>query len=173
MSCSVHWNESCPDHDASWHARGMTQSTVDVAILGAGLSGLTAARRLVGAGVESVAVIEAKPRVGGRTRNDPILGGSDVVDAGAMMVMRGQSEVMGLAEELGLELYPQRRPGLNVLVHDGERITHEGLMPPRPAEILQQVGVALHRLGELVDKVPPATPWDAPDAETLDRKSVV
>src|SRR6185312_15898603 len=48
--------------------------TADVVVVGAGLAGLSAARRLAAAG-RSVVVLEARDRVGGRTLNHPLPGG--------------------------------------------------------------------------------------------------
>src|SRR3954454_8776 len=55
----------------------------DVVVIGAGISGLTAARRLVQAGVKSVLVLEASDHVGGRTIN---------LDVGRGVVVEGGGE---------------------------------------------------------------------------------
>src|SRR5699024_11230974 len=51
----------------------MSEDACDVVIIGAGPTGLSAARRLRTAG-RSVIVLEARDRVGGRTRTDHIAG---------------------------------------------------------------------------------------------------
>jgi monoamine oxidase len=57
------------------------ERTADVVVVGAGLSGLAAARTLREAGRE-VVVLEARDRVGGRTVNEPI-GEGKIVEIGA------------------------------------------------------------------------------------------
>ena len=76
---------------------------VDAIVVGAGLAGLTAATELVGAG-HSVAVLEARDRVGGRTLNHP-LGDGKVVEVGGEWVGPGQDRVMARAKGLGLETF--------------------------------------------------------------------
>ncbi|MGH2979759.1 MAG: FAD-dependent oxidoreductase, partial [Solirubrobacterales bacterium] len=72
--------------------------SVDVAIVGAGLSGLSAARRLR-AGARTVIVLEARDRVGGKMRTEPV-GGHDA-DLGAHWIGPTQDRVAALARELG------------------------------------------------------------------------
>ena len=58
-------------------------SQVDVVVVGAGLAGLSAARALV-AGGASVAVLEARDRVGGRTLSRDV--GKAVFDLGGQYI---------------------------------------------------------------------------------------
>lgn len=74
----------------------------DILIVGAGVAGLTAARRLHEAGRE-VIVVEERPRVGGRTWS-PEVGGM-AADMGATWVWDSERAVLELIEELGLTMF--------------------------------------------------------------------
>jgi monoamine oxidase len=89
----------------------------DVIVVGAGLSGLVAARRLAAAGVE-VVVVEARERVGGRTLSLPL--GQGVADVGGQWIAPAQTRVLALADELGAERFPQHREGQAVMVEDAQ-----------------------------------------------------
>ncbi len=91
----------------------------DVAVIGAGLSGLTVARTLAEAGL-SVSVHEARDRVGGR-----LLSSADdgpTVDLGATWFWPNEPLVQSLADELGVDTFPQELAGRDVRSR-----------PPRPA----------------------------------------
>jgi len=73
-------------------ARAQPTSTTeyDVIVVGAGMAGVTAARRLADLGVDNVLVLEARDRVGGRTFSvDTPYAGN--VDLGAMWIHEGQA----------------------------------------------------------------------------------
>ena len=87
-------------------SRAITQAMgerADVVVVGAGLSGLCAARKLSRGGV-SVAVVEARDRVGGRTWSREI--GNGVFDLGGQWVGPDQKRVLALIDELKIQTFP-------------------------------------------------------------------
>ncbi|MCB0876623.1 MAG: FAD-dependent oxidoreductase [Solirubrobacterales bacterium] len=74
-----------------------------VVVVGAGLAGLAAADSLAAAGHDPV-VLEARDRVGGRVHSQT-LGNGAVVEMGAEFILPGCTEVVALADRLGLGLW--------------------------------------------------------------------
>src|SRR5881628_3847637 len=101
--------------------------SADVIVVGAGLAGLTAARAIAAAG-RSVLVLEARGRVGGRTWNRPITGGS-YIDAGAEFVGPTQDRIKALAQAVGVETFATYNSGNNVYWKDGTRLTYAASGP--------------------------------------------
>jgi Flavin containing amine oxidoreductase len=104
----------------------------DVVVVGAGLAGLYAARRLAAAGVD-VIVVEAQERVGGRTWTEH-LDGDAFIDHGGQWVSPGQDRILALAEELGVSLFPSWGEGAAVDWFEGARSTYQGMFPPSAPE---------------------------------------
>lgn len=84
---------------------GTLPSTVDVAIVGGGISGLVAARDLNRSG-RSVVVLEARDRVGGRVLNHTLTGGA-VIESGGAFVGPTQDHILALAGELGVPTFKE------------------------------------------------------------------
>ncbi|WAQ97611.1 AOFA-like protein [Mya arenaria] len=151
---------------------------VEVVIIGAGISGLTAAYRLKKKDPHlDVLVLEAKERVGGRTLTVEMKSadGSDHWDLGGQWVGRCQPQIMALLEELGLEVYPQYIRGLKFLQVGrlSNIASYSSDIPTLPLMGLYD----LHRLLSMTDKmaleVNPNDPFSCPkaarwDCETLE-----
>jgi monoamine oxidase len=77
----------------------------ETVVVGAGLSGLTAARRLADAG-RRVVVLEARERIGGRARRLEV--GGLPFDAGCEALWETHVRLLGLAAELGVAVHAGR-----------------------------------------------------------------
>jgi monoamine oxidase len=96
-------------HGPSTPARGRTAPDRSaVIVVGAGVAGLIAARRVHEAGID-VLVLEARNRVGGRLLSVPIEGGA--LDLGATWFWPGERRVQRLCAELGVATHPQYLDG--------------------------------------------------------------
>lgn len=140
----------------------------DVAVIGAGFAGLTAARELERRGL-TVQVLEARDRVGGRSRPGTLHGRT--IDTGGQWVGVGHDRLTALVQEAGTTLVPQYGQGRKVLQIGGRTRTYTGLIPPVSPRALIEMQVALWKLRALQKKVDPARPWEsalaALDGETL------
>jgi monoamine oxidase len=143
---------------------------VDVAVVGAGLAGLTAAREFVRAR-QSVAVLEADERVGGRTENRS-LGNGKVTELKGEYVGPTQDRILALASELGVPTFKTYNQGDNVLFLDGRRSTYPTTSPIPPVPgVATELVLAVLALDSMASKVPVGAPWEAPDARDWDSQT--
>jgi oxygen-dependent protoporphyrinogen oxidase len=98
---------------------------VRIAVVGAGVAGLTAARELTDAGHE-VVVLEGANEVGGKLRRRTV--GGVVVDVGAEAMLNRRPEGVDLARALGLEIVHPTEAGSRVWTHGALRPLPRSLM---------------------------------------------
>lgn len=99
-------------------ARG---NSADVIIIGAGMSGLTAASQLQRQGVD-VIVLEASSSVGGRVHSTVSKLGSRL-DLGGQWVGRGHDRLAGLVRKAGGTIYPSFSRGTPAIIQDGRPLS--------------------------------------------------
>ena len=134
---------------------------LDVVVIGAGFSGLVAARLLAEAGVTRLAVLEARDRVGGRVYNQQV-DYAHPVEMGAAWVGPGQWAVIDLAQELGLALRPQFNQGDTFAIVDGRPMR----VPTTASPITNKSFMRM--LDTMARTVPVEAPWTAPRAAEWD-----
>src|SRR5271170_2662785 len=94
-----------------------TTPRVDIVILGAGIAGLAAARKLAEAGL-SVILLEARGRIGGRIFTMRTPAADLPIELGAEFVHGRPPELLNLIEEAGLTFF--EREGEFVCYEDGK-----------------------------------------------------
>jgi monoamine oxidase len=154
------------------------QLEADVAIVGAGLAGLVAARRLLAAGVEPL-VVEARERVGGRLLNEEI-GDGKVVEVGGQWIGPTQERLAALAAELGVGTFPTHDEGRHLIEMAGKLTSYSGALTDARIGLVRELSRAISplaladfeqargRLDRMAREVPLEEPWMAPKAAEWD-----
>lgn len=138
----------------------------DVVIVGAGAAGLTAANELKKAGF-SVAVLEARDRVGGRLHTDVIDGA--MLEIGGQWVSPDQDALIDTVADLGLETFSRYREGDSVYIGpDGVTRRFTGEMFPVSAETERAIAEITDRLDAMVAEIDPDRPWAHQNAAEWD-----
>lgn len=140
---------------------------VDTVVVGAGVTGLTAAWRLTQAG-QDVVVVEARDRVGGRLRTERH--GDSEFEIGGQWVSPDQTALSGIVDELGLDTYSRFREGESLYINAaGEARRFSGEDLPVPETTMAAIDSLVEKLDALAAAMDPDRPWEHPDAAALDR----
>jgi monoamine oxidase len=127
---------------------------VDVVVIGAGIAGLTTADELHRAGV-AVRVIEARPRLGGRTLTVHPDGMTGAFDLGATWIWSDQPAVLAMANRLGIETFAQHEQGRHLAEEVVGMPPAAVVVAPSPAKALRLAGGTQQICDLLAAELPP------------------
>src|SRR6478752_9644650 len=159
-------------HDAvaAGSRQGALPRRVDTVVVGAGISGLVAARELADRG-QDVLVLEARGRVGGRVLNHHLAGGA-TIESGGAFIGPTQDHIAALAAELKVPTFPEYNEGNSVYISSlTGRMEYSGTVPPDPT-ILPDAAILLQRIDMMAAEIDVAAPWDHPSAAEWDGQTL-
>ncbi|WP_134739816.1 FAD-dependent oxidoreductase [Nocardioides sp. 503] len=146
--------------------QGRLPRTVDVVVVGAGIAGLVAARRVARGGA-SVLLVEARHRVGGRVLNHHLDGGG-TIESGGAFVGPTQRHILALARELKVPTFLEHNEGRSVYISSTTgRMEYTGTVPPDPT-ILPDAALLLAQIDRYAAEIAVDAPWTHPRAAEWD-----
>ena len=135
-------------------------------VVGGGISGLVAARKVADAG-RSVLVVEARDRVGGRVLNHRLANGS-VIESGGAFIGPTQDRIAALAGELKVATFKEYVEGQSTYVSTTlGKLHYEGTVPPDPT-ILPDAAKLQKQIDDMAAEIDVAAPWNHPKAVEWD-----
>jgi len=153
--------------------QGMLPASVDVVVIGGGLSGLVAARKVARAG-RSVLVLEARDRVGGRVLNHHLTSPGEhgaTIESGGAFIGPTQDHIAALAKEMGVATFDEFVTGNSTYhSHTLGTMSYSGTVPPDPT-ILPDAAVLQTLIDQYASEIDVAAPWRHPRAHEWDGQS--
>jgi monoamine oxidase len=128
-----------------------------------------AGRELQRRGLDSLLVLEARDRVGGRTLNMPI-GGGHIVEVGGEWIGPGQDRIAALIDELGIGAFAAYYEGDTT--YDIEGLISRGLLPDVSFTEAADFAKVAWQLDRLSKKMPIGEPWLMKNASALDQTTL-
>jgi monoamine oxidase len=142
----------------------------DVVIIGAGFSGLAAARILHQKGISFV-LLEARDRLGGRTYTKE-LGNNHYVDLGGQWIGPSQDRMYALASEYNTPWYNTYNEGKNIIDLNQKIRTYTGLIPKIDILSLLNLDFIIRKIDSLAKRISPDNPWNSRQASQYDAISL-
>jgi monoamine oxidase len=119
----------------------------------------------------SVALLEARDRVGGRTFTQVRADGS-WIDRGGAWIGPGQDRIYALMNEFGVPSYKQYVDGDAMMYVDGKKYRYTGTIPLSMSPwAVANIGTVFLELSQMCKSIPLEAPWQAPKAHKWDQLS--
>jgi monoamine oxidase len=141
-----------------------------VIIIGAGFSGIAAAKKLHEAGI-SFLVLEARERLGGRVYTKQI--SEDLyLDLGGQWIGPSQDRMYALCQEYHMDYFETYDQGYNIIDFQKQVKKFKGLIPKLDIISLINLDFVLKKLERLAKSIPQDSPWLHPKSAEFDQVSL-
>ena len=142
----------------------------EVIIIGAGFSGIAAAKKLHEAGI-SFKILEARDRIGGRVYTN-YLKEDLYVDLGGQWIGPTQDRMYELCKEYGISYFETYDEGKNILNLRGKIRTYTGIIPKMDPISLINLDILMRKMERMARQLTVHSPWSHPKAQKWDQMTL-